>query len=93
VCRASSQGRWDLVRVLVDAGASPNARCTGVGAGDRDATPLHRAAAEGDLEMVEYLLAHGAEPLAEGAEKLLPVELARGDAVRAALEKAGGRGP
>lgn len=93
VCRASAQGRWDLVRALVDAGASPNVRCAGVGSGDRDATPLHRAAADGDLEVVEYLLAHGADPLAEGDELLLPVELARGDAVRAALEKAGGRGP
>jgi hypothetical protein len=93
VCRAAVKGRWDLVRVLVDAGASPSARCTGIDSGDRNATPLHRAAADGALETVEYLLARGADPLAEGDERLLPVELARDDAVRAALEKAGGRGP
>lgn len=89
ICDASKRGRWDLVRVLVDAGATPDVRCSW--AHDQDATPLHRAVADGNLEMVEYLLARGADPLAQGDEKLLPVELARSDAVRAALERAGGR--
>jgi ankyrin repeat protein len=88
-------GRWEIVRALVDAGASPNARYKDPALRDgySDATPLHRAAFEGNLEMVDYLLAHGADPRAEAEPKVLPVEVAKGDEVVRALVEAGGGGP
>ncbi len=48
----------DVARLLLDAGADPNAR---QGSGW---TPLHSAAHNGDPDMVVLLLAHGADPAA-----------------------------
>jgi ankyrin repeat protein len=45
-----------LAQLLLDHGADVGQR------GVNDYTPLHLAAARGDLEMVEMLLAHGADP-------------------------------
>jgi len=43
----------ELLRVLVEAGANPNL-------GYQDFTPLHFAAADGELDMANYLATHGA---------------------------------
>jgi ankyrin repeat protein len=51
-------GHHRLAAWLLDLGADPNGRA-GTGA---DETPLHSAAWNGDLEMVELLLARGADP-------------------------------
>ncbi|HQI79959.1 MAG TPA: ankyrin repeat domain-containing protein [Deltaproteobacteria bacterium] len=54
---AVAQGRWDLAEVLGDKGASVN--CT---IGDHDGnTPLHIAAAAGDVRRVRWLLSRGAD--------------------------------
>jgi hypothetical protein len=53
VDRAAAYGRWDLVVSLVERGAP-------VGTSGR--TPLHLAAGAGELEVVEVLLQHGADP-------------------------------
>jgi ankyrin repeat protein len=58
-----------IVRTLVEHGADPNQQMFfraprergQVSAGARGTTPFHRAVASGDVEIVKYLLAHGAE--------------------------------
>ncbi|NOX74211.1 MAG: ankyrin repeat domain-containing protein [Alphaproteobacteria bacterium] len=52
----------DIVSLLLDAGADINAR------GTLDETPLHTAAAIGSLELVQFLLERGADPLAMDSE-------------------------
>ena len=52
---AASASHATIVRLLLDAGADPNARQR------HGYTPLHAAAANGDLESVEALLAAGAD--------------------------------
>ncbi len=59
----------DIVRILVEKGADPNQQMffrapkeTGqVSASSRGTTPFHRACASNDLELIQYLLAHGAD--------------------------------
>ncbi len=48
--------RVAILRILLDAGVDPNQR------GMNDWTPLHRAAAEGDLASLKVLLEAGANP-------------------------------
>jgi ankyrin repeat protein len=58
-----------IVKQLVERGANPNQQMFfraprergQVSASARGTTPFHRAAASGDVEIVKYLLAHGAE--------------------------------
>ncbi len=57
-----------LVKLLVERGADPNqmlyfrpARGPGAVSGSRGTTPFHRACASGDIGLIRYLLAHGAE--------------------------------
>jgi ankyrin repeat protein len=58
-----------LVRELVEHGADPNQQMFfraprergQVSSGARGTTPFHRAVASGDVDLVKYLLAHGAE--------------------------------
>ncbi|HSI87917.1 MAG TPA: ankyrin repeat domain-containing protein [Pyrinomonadaceae bacterium] len=69
LCKAGRPHYLNVIKVLVENGADVNARTTpGVetGAFMRDVrtkgeTPLHRAAAYGDAEMISYLLEHGAD--------------------------------
>ncbi|HKE17702.1 MAG TPA: ankyrin repeat domain-containing protein [Kofleriaceae bacterium] len=56
---AADFGHRALVAWLLDRGADVNAR----GGGETDETSLHSAAWNGDLAMVELLLARGADPL------------------------------
>ena len=55
---AASGRHADVARLLLDAGADPDARQAS------GWTPLHSAAHNGDLELVELLLARGADPAA-----------------------------
>jgi hypothetical protein len=56
---ASQHGFVEVVRILLDAGEDPN-RYNPIG-GHSHATPLHQAAANGDLEMVRLLVERGAK--------------------------------
>ncbi|WP_053690942.1 ankyrin repeat domain-containing protein [Streptomyces sp. WM6372] len=56
---AAVSGRTQIVRLLLEAGVSPDAESRGVGA---EGTPLCAAACWGDAETVRELLAHGADP-------------------------------
>jgi hypothetical protein len=60
-----------VVQVLLEHGASPNARGEGGG------TALHSAAANEDATIVSLLLARGADPLAPRDDGQTPVDLAR----------------
>ena len=54
VADAADLGRWDLVESMVEDGHDVNATSTG-------RVALHQAAANGDLEMVRFLVDHGAD--------------------------------
>ena len=56
--RAAEDGRLDLVKNLLQAGANPNAKSEG------DVTVLMWAAARGHVEVVKTLLESGADPSA-----------------------------
>ncbi len=59
----------DVVRLLVERGADPNQQMFfrpprepgQVSSSSRGTTPFHRACASGDIELIRYLLAHGAD--------------------------------
>jgi len=61
----------DLVRMLLDAGADPNARSA------TDGTPLHTAAFIGDIPVVQMLLAAGGDPYAPDNKGHTPLDVAR----------------
>ncbi|MEV1065045.1 ankyrin repeat domain-containing protein [Streptomyces sp. NPDC050263] len=56
---ACVQGDADTARVLLEAGAPPDAESAGLGS---EGTPLCAAACWGHIETVRTLLAHGADP-------------------------------
>ncbi|WP_443048468.1 ankyrin repeat domain-containing protein [Streptomyces sp. HUAS 31] len=56
---ASVQGEAEVARLLMEAGASPDAESRGAGS---EGTPLCAAACWGHTETVRELLAHGADP-------------------------------
>lgn len=82
------QQKIQLVRALLAKGANPNSRMTrrppafsGLGGGYEDApgaTPLLLASASADLEMVQLLLAAGADPTLTTDTKATPVMAASG---------------
>lgn len=84
----------EIIRMLVERGANPNQqmffrapRGSGsVSAGSRGTTPFHRACANGDVELVKLLLAHGAEVNLHQADGQTAVMLAL-DARRAGGEQ------
>jgi ankyrin repeat protein len=61
----------DLVRMLLDAGADPNARSASGG------TPLHTAAFTGNARVAEMLLAAGADAQARDGKGSVPLDHAR----------------
>lgn len=68
---AAGKGSLNLMRVLLEHGADPNARQSG------GFTPLHTAADRGDVEMARLLLEHGADLAVEDDEGRTPPDLAR----------------
>ncbi len=61
----------EIVRMLLDSNADPNAKSRSGG------TPLHTAAFTGDREIVELLLAYGADPSATDNKDHTPLDVAR----------------
>ena len=64
---AARSGDLSAVKMLLEAGADPDAR------GRRGATPLHEAAYNDNLAVVEALLAAGADPDARGRRGATPL--------------------
>jgi ankyrin repeat protein len=60
----------EVARLLINAGAEINAR------GEHGRTALHIAAAWGHLDVVQLLLAHGADPVIRDDEGLTPAIMA-----------------
>ncbi len=85
LAEAVSWRRHDVALVLLKHGADVDGKSNGT-------TPLYRAVARGDAQMVELLLIHGADPFADcGAGIITPYRSAMSDGtpeVRALLEKA-----
>jgi ankyrin repeat protein len=88
VPRSNAVSGMDIVQKLLDKGANPNARLTGVllqrlhtdgdvslGAGS---TPFLRAAKSGDVEVMRLLLKYGADPKAVSKDGATAIMLAAG---------------
>lgn len=75
---AAASGSVGVARVLLEAGADPNARERRKEYSDvLDHTPLHYAASNGHLEVIKALLEHGADPsLRESQRNMTALELA-----------------
>ncbi len=71
----TAQGPWpnglDVARVLIEAGADVNRPC------EHGRTALHMAAAWGHLDVVSFLLDHGADPTIRDVQGMTPVRVAR----------------
>lgn len=61
----------EIVRMLLEAGADPNARSAGGG------TPLHSAAHTGDIPVLQLLLASGGDPAITDVGGRTPLDVAR----------------
>ena len=72
LAHAVQKNRWDLAELLADAGASVNVQVDSHGS-----TPLHAAAAQGDVRRVQWLLAQGADREAKNFRQQAPRDVAR----------------
>jgi ankyrin repeat protein len=68
---AAASRSTSISRLLLDAGAPPDARQTG------GYTPLHEAALHADVELIELLLQHGARADIRNDDGRTPADLAR----------------
>ena len=66
----ATRGDAEIVRMLLEAGADPNARQ------ERGFAPLHSAAANGNAPVVELLLKHGARADAKADDGKTPADMA-----------------
>ena len=66
----ATRGDAEIVRMLLEAGADPNARQ------ERGFVPLHSAAANGNAPVVELLLKHGARADAKADDGKTPADMA-----------------
>ncbi|MHC4561413.1 MAG: ankyrin repeat domain-containing protein [Planctomycetota bacterium] len=89
VLGAVNSGKTDILELLLRQGADVNAR-RALGDGGRGLTPLHEAARYGDVKIVRFLLAHGADVNAEAGDGVTPLCIAAGagygDAARTLIE-------
>ncbi len=68
---AAAAGRsFEAVKLLVDAGAPVN------GKQEKGWAPLHEAVRQGNAEMTQYLVAHGADPKLQNDEGTSAIGLA-----------------
>jgi ankyrin repeat protein len=70
----------ELARIVLEAGADPNARQ------QRGFTAMHEAALNGNLPLIELLLAHGADAASANDEGVTPADLARSKGHDAAVQ-------
>jgi cytohesin len=70
---AAFWGRPEIAAMLIEHGASVNAKAKG------DVTPLHEAARMRQVEIIEQLLQHGANVNAKDSEGQTPLDWAGGD--------------
>jgi uncharacterized protein len=66
----ASRGGAEIVTLLLEAGADPNARQ------ERGFVPMHSAAATGNAAIVELLLKHGADAASKAADGKTPADMA-----------------
>ena len=71
VADAAGEVTKELVKMLLDAGADPNAKSA------TDGTPLHTAAFTGNIPVIEMLLEKGADPSAPDKKGHSPLDVAR----------------
>jgi uncharacterized protein len=73
---AVAANQYDIVKLLLDAGANPNA------VQQKDITPLHSAVHLGNAQIVSLLLAHGADKQAQTDNGKTPIDLAPAENVK-----------
>jgi ankyrin repeat protein len=76
------EGHVEIVRVLLENGANPNAK-NNIGR-----TPLHGAASLGHVDVVRVLLERGVDPWIADNGGRIPLDYAKDSAIRSLLESA-----